>query len=147
MDELDREILNAYQGGFPLTPRPYAALAERFGRSETEILARIGRLLESGVVSRFGPLYQIERMGGRFVLAAMQVPAHDFARVAAIVNAAPEVAHNYERAHALNIWFVVAVESPDEVPAVLARLSAATGYPVYDFPKEREYFVGAQWTA
>lgn len=147
MDELDRMLINAYQGGFPLTERPFADMAARLGITEDEAVARVRRLLESGVVSRFGPLYQIERMGGVFTLAAMRVPTDDFERVAAIVNAQPEVAHNYAREHAFNMWFVAAVETPEALPPVLMRIEKLTGYPVYNFPKEREYFVGMQWQA
>lgn len=147
MDELDRMLINAYQGGFPLVERPFAEVAARLGITEAEAVARVGRLLESGVVSRFGPLYQIERMGGVFTLAAMRVPEADFERVAAIVNAQPEVAHNYAREHALNMWFVAAVETPEALLPALLRIEQLTGYPVYNFPKEREYFVGMQWQA
>lgn len=93
------------------------------------------------MLTRFGPLFQIERAGGRFVLAAMAVPAERFDAVAAQVNALPEVAHNYRRTHALNLWFVVAAASPAQADAVLARIEAQTGLPVLAFPKEREYFV------
>lgn len=141
MDEIDRAIVNALQGGFPLTPRPFAAAAERLGLIEHELMRRVQAMLASGVLTRFGPLFQVERMGGRFLLAAMAVPAPDFERVAATVNAMREVAHNYEREHELNMWFVVAAESDAAVERAVAAIEAASGYPVYRFPKEREYFV------
>jgi hypothetical protein len=86
-------------------------------------------------------MFQIERMGGRFVLAAMQVPDAQFEPVAAIVNTFPEVAHNYRREHAWNMWFVLATERPESVADAIGRIEAATGYAVAAFPKEREYFV------
>jgi hypothetical protein len=67
--------------------------------------------------------------------------------VAAIVNAMPEVAHNYQRAHALNMWFVLATETPDGIQAAISRIEAATGNHVINVPKEREYFVGARFQA
>jgi len=141
MDEVDRAIVNALQGGFPLTRRPYAEAAHGLGLSEDELMDRLQAMLNAGTLTRFGPLFQVERMGGRFVLAAMEIPASDFECVAGIVNAMPEVAHNYEREHALNMWFVVAAESDAAVDRAVAAVEAATGYPVYRFPKEREYFV------
>ena len=63
-------------------------------------------------LTRFGPMFQVERMGGAFVLAALAVPEADYERVAELVNALPEVAHNYRREHALNMWFVLATETP-----------------------------------
>jgi hypothetical protein len=77
----------------------------------------------------------------------MSVAAEDFERVAGIVNAFPEVAHNYERDHALNMWFVVATPVPEGIDDAIARIEAATRLPVLAFPKEREYFVELRLTA
>jgi len=144
MDEIDRRIVNGLQRGFPLCPAPFEEAARTLGIDEGDLIARIGSMLQQGVLTRFGPLLQIERMGGVFVLAAMSVPAADFDAVAAQVNARPEVAHNYERDHALNMWFVVAAESQEAVDAALRAIETDTGLPVYAFPKEREYFVGME---
>ena len=141
MDETDRRIVNALQGGSPVCDEPYAAVAATLGIGAGELIDRLRALLDRGVLSRFGPQYQIERMGGRFVLAALAVPEADFDRVAALVNAFDEVAHNYRREHRLNMWFVLATESAEQIPLVAGRIEAATGLPVYLFPKEREYFV------
>lgn len=147
MDELDKRIVNSLQGGFPICERPFAAAAEPLGLSEAELIGRIEKLLADGTLTRFGPLYQIERMGGRFSLAAMAIPAEDFDRIAEIVNAFPEVAHNYERTHRLNMWFVLATETPDALPQTIARIEQATGYPVYNMPKEKEFFVNLYLSA
>jgi DNA-binding Lrp family transcriptional regulator len=141
MDELDRRIINTLQGGFPVCERPFAAAALALETSEDELIARVDRLLREGTLTRFGPLFQIERMGGTFTLAAMAVPEERFDAVAAVVNALPEVAHNYRREHAFNMWFVLATRTPQDIAATIARIEAATGLQVYAFPKEREYFV------
>jgi DNA-binding Lrp family transcriptional regulator len=141
IDPVDREIINALHGGFPLTDRPYRDAAENLGLTEDELIRRLESMLERRVLTRFGPLFQIERIGGAFVLAALKVPETDFERVNAVVNAFPEVAHNYRREHALNMWFVLATETPDGIAQAISRIETATGMPVYAFPKEREYFV------
>lgn len=141
LDDWDRRIINALQGGFPLTDEPYREVAEALGLTEPELLQRLERLLEARILTRFGPMFQVERIGGRFVLAAMRVPEADFDRIAEIVNALPEVAHNYRREHAFNMWFVLATERPEGIAETIARIEAATGLPVTAFPKEREYFV------
>ncbi|MDP2135961.1 MAG: AsnC family transcriptional regulator [Sulfuritalea sp.] len=141
LDEVDRRLINALQGDFPLVPEPYRKVAEALGLGEDELLQRLDALLERRVLTRFGPMFQIERAGGAFVLAAMAVPEGDFERVAAQVNAFPEVAHNYRREHALNMWFVLATATPAGIAETIAALEAATGLPVFAFPKEREYFV------
>jgi hypothetical protein len=93
------------------------------------------------VLTRFGPMYQIERMGGAFCLAAVAVPEVQWADAVEAVNAFPEVAHNYRREHALNMWFVLATETPEGIADCARRIEAATGLVVHLFPKEREYFV------
>ncbi|MDK9724646.1 MAG: AsnC family transcriptional regulator [Sterolibacteriaceae bacterium MAG5] len=141
LDDTDRRIVNALQGGFPISDEPYREVAAGLGLSEAELLDRLDRLLKARVLTRFGPMFQIERLGGAFVLAAMKVPEADFERVAEQVNSLPEVAHNYRREHAFNMWFVLATEKPGGIDAAVARIEALTGLPVFPFPKEREYFV------
>ena len=141
LDATDALLLRRLHGGFPLTESPYADVARELGLTEAEVIERLQRLLDDGALTRFGPLFQIERAGGQFVLAAMQVPEERFDAVAAQVNALPEVAHNYRREHRFNMWFVIACASPREVEAACARIEAATGLHVTAFPKEREFFV------
>lgn len=141
LDDLDRRIINALQGGFPLCDEPYREVADRLGTTEAELLARLQRLLDARVLTRFGPMFQIERLGGRFVLAALAVPEERFDEVTALVNALPEVAHNYRREHRLNMWFVLATETPAGIAQTIARIKAATGLPVFAFPKLQEFFV------
>lgn len=141
LDDTDRSIVNALQRGLPLVPRPYAEAARALGIAEDELLARLRALLAAGVLTRFGPLYQIERAGGRFVLCACHAPAPRLEAVAAAINAFPEVAHHYLRTHHLNLWFVLAVGQADAVAPALARIAAAAGVEILPFPKEREFFV------
>lgn len=141
LDAVDRQIIDKLQGDFPLCEHPYAAAAEGLGITEEDLLVRLQRLLDARVLTRFGPMVQIERLGGAFVLAALAVPEARYDAVAALVNALPQVAHNYRREHALNMWFVLATETPSGIPAAIARIEQDTGLPVFAFPKEREYFV------
>ncbi|MFA4968213.1 MAG: Lrp/AsnC family transcriptional regulator [Sulfuritalea sp.] len=141
LDEVDKRLINALQGGFPLVAEPYRQVADSLGVSEAELLRRLDSLLERRVLTRFGPMFQIERAGGAFVLAALRVPEADFERVTAQVNAFPEVAHNYRREHELNMWFVLATATPQGIAETTAAIEAATGLPVFAFPKQREYFV------
>ena len=141
MDDAARAIINGLQGGFPLCSRPYAAAAHRLGLAEGELMKRLEELLSGGTLTRFGPMFDAERLGGAFSLCAMSVPAQDFERVAALVNAHPEVAHNYERAHRYNMWFVLATASPAAISQVIREIEAESGYEVVDLPREAEYFV------
>jgi len=138
----DCALVDRGQGGFPISSRPFRDAARAFATTETVLLERIEGLLARRVLTRFGPLFDVERMGGRFTLGALAVPVDDFERIADIVNAFPEVAHNYAREHALNMWFVLATPSSATTGDTIARIEAATQLPVRAFPKEREYFVG-----
>lgn len=140
-DQRDRTIVNRLQHGFPVCERPFAQAALELGLEEGELLQRLGRLLESGVLTRFGPMFQIERAGGAVVLAAMQVPDAELERVVTILNAHPEVAHNYLREHRFNLWFVLATASLEHMDRVIDGIEAATGHPVHAMPKLKEYFL------
>lgn len=147
LNDLDRRIINGLQGGLPVSERPFAEVGRRLGVPEEELISRLAALLDAGVLSRFGPLYNSERLGGAVTLAAMQVPEARFEEVAAIVNAFPEVAHNYQRAHRFNMWFVVACEAPERIAQVLGEIAAATDLSVIDLPKEEEFFLELKLTA
>lgn len=142
LDAIDRRVINALQEGLPLVEQPYRAAAEALGLSEAALIARIASLLERGALTRFGPFFDAKALGGEFCLCAMAVPEARFEAVAEQVNAHPEVAHNYARAHRLNMWFVLAVERPEQIAESAKRIEAETGLSVLCFPKEEEYFIG-----
>ncbi|BAZ92869.1 transcriptional regulator protein NirG [Thiohalobacter thiocyanaticus] len=141
LSALDRAIINRLQDGIPVCEAPYAELAAELGTDETTLLQRLQALKAAGYLSRIGPMYNVERMGGAFTLAALRVPEARFDEVAAIVNAFPEVAHNYRRDHAFNMWFVIAVADAADIARVLSRIKAATGLEVYNFPKQEEFYL------
>lgn len=142
MDTLDKRIINELQGGFPICDRPFALIARQLDIDEQELLKRIQHLLDTGVLSRFGPMYHAERMGGGLTLCAMSVPQERFDEVAVEVNNRVEVAHNYERDHRLNMWFIVATETEEEISRVVHEIEEQTGCKVYNMPKIKEYYVG-----
>jgi len=150
MKDLDKRLINLLQDGFPLTPRPFLTVAEQLSEkgteiTETEVMHSIQALLDEGILSRFGPMYQAERMGGGLTLAAMKVAEEDYERVTDQVNAFSQVAHNYRREHELNMWFVLATESPEEIEDCIDEMEAITGYHVFNMPKKEEFYVGLKF--
>ena len=157
LSALDRAIINAFQGGFPVTRRPFEPAAAALGDhgievTGTELCERVCELDDTGVLSRFGALVNAEAIGGAASLVAMHAPAERFDEVVETVNDFTEVAHNYEREHPhLNVWFVVSVadhpdpdkDGDDRVEEVLAEIEAATGQETYNLPKLQEFHVGA----
>ncbi|MUW15116.1 Lrp/AsnC family transcriptional regulator [Halorubrum sp. CBA1125] len=156
---LDRAIINAFQGGFPVVERPFdpaaAALRDRGVEvTGTELCERVRELDEAGILSRFGALVNAEEIGGAASLVAMHAPEDRYEEIAETVNGFTEVAHNYEREHPhLNMWFVVSVadhpdpdkDGSDRIEEVLAEIEAVTGQETYNLPKQREFHVGAKF--
>ncbi|GAA0461836.1 Lrp/AsnC family transcriptional regulator [Halococcus dombrowskii] len=164
LDERERAIINAFQGGFPVVERPFEpaarALAERgIEITADELLDEIRRLDEEGTLSRFGALIDAEAIGGTATLVAMHAPEERFDEIAEQVNAHREVAHNYEREHPhLNMWFVVSVAgearsasdasggtASENVEGVLTAIENETGQETYNLPKQREFRVEAKF--
>jgi DNA-binding Lrp family transcriptional regulator len=145
MDRLDRTLVNRLQDGFPVCDSPYAEVAREFGISEAELLGRLETLIDDGTLSRFGPMFDAERMGGAFSLCALQVPAERYTQTTEVVNSFPEVAHNYERSHSLNMWFVLATESRERLAEVAGEIERHTGLHVYQMPKLEEFYVGLRF--
>ena len=147
MDETDRLIINSLQGNFPISDQPYLEVAQQLGISEDELLLRLQTMLDNRTLTRFGPMYDIQKLGGSFSLCAIRVPAERFEEVTEIVNAFPEVAHNYERDHEFNMWYVLATESPEQITQTNQAIEARTGLKVYNMPKIQEFFVGLHFQA
>lgn len=147
MDEIDKKIINHLQNGFPVCESPYQIVSEELGLTETVLIERLTLLLETGFLSRFGPLYHAEKMGGELTLAAVKAPQDCFEQVAETINALPEVAHNYARNHELNMWFVIATDQSKKIAKVIQDIEQKTGLSVYNMPKIKEYFVGLKLEA
>ena len=146
-DLIDRRIINALQEGFPLSSRPYAEAAAQLDLSEEELIERLAHLRKTGAITRFGPFFDAAAMGGAFCLCAMNVPGDRFEAVTAQVNAHPEVAHNYARAHQLNMWFVLATETPEGIETAACAIERETGLDVLRFPKLEEFYIGFRMVA
>ncbi len=147
MDELDKLIINTLQDGFPICDAPYRQIAQQLGLSEQELLNRLKALLDNGTLTRFGPLYNAEQMGGALTLAAVKAPLERYDEITDIINAFPEVAHNYARSHELNMWFVLATETPGQIQQTISAIEQQTGLTVYNMPKNKEYFVNLKLEA
>lgn len=142
MDELDRRLINRLQHGLPLVRHPWQALAEELDADAAQLRERVQALLDDGTLTRFGPMFDIERLGGAFTLAALSVPEERFDQVAERLAAMPEVAHNYRREHTWNMWFVLGCATPQGIAETISRIEAETGLPVLNLPKEETYHVG-----
>jgi len=140
MDALERRLLNEFQRDFPLVERPFAVLARALGASEPWVIATLSRFAEKSVVSRVGAVFRPGSVGAS-TLAAMAVPAARLGSVARLVSAHPEVNHNYEREHALNLWLVATAEDDSKLDQVLAAIERETALPVIALPLLVDYHI------
>ena len=133
LSNLEKRLLDRYQHGFPLTSQPYQDIAREQGCDETTVIATLRRLQDMGLISRVGAVVAPHRAGWS-TLAAMAVPPERLEAVAGLVSGFPEVNHNYEREHRLNLWFVVTGPDVGHVRSVLQAIGARTGLAVLDLP-------------
>jgi DNA-binding Lrp family transcriptional regulator len=128
LEDLDRELLNAVQWDFPLTERPYAALAERLGVDEPALRDRVARLKEAGVLRQLSAIFDTRALGYNSALVAAKIDPERVDEAARVISEHPGVSHNYKRNHAYNLWYTVAVppgQSLDEHVDVLHEESGA----------------------
>ncbi|WP_261843737.1 siroheme decarboxylase subunit beta [Aliamphritea ceti] len=140
MSSLEQRLLNNYQRNFPLVPQPYEQLAGELGSDSQTVRDLLAELLMRGKVSRVGPVFK-PRMLGSSTLAAMSVPQEMLTEVATLVNGYPEVNHNYEREHRLNLWFVAVAADQEKLEQVLSDIESRSGYEVMSLPLLKEYHI------
>jgi siroheme decarboxylase len=133
MLDFEKRLLDEFQRDLPLTSRPFAMIAERLGVDEQTVVDTLSRFRAEGLIARVGAVVPPNRIGAS-TLAAMAVSDDRLQSVADLVSAYPEVNHNYEREHRLNLWFVVAAPDRDRIDVVLGEIAERTGLRVLDLP-------------
>jgi glutamate-1-semialdehyde 2,1-aminomutase len=148
LNTVDRRLLDILQHDFPPTVRPFAAIGERLGLPEEEVLARV-RCLKSAdkgrLIRQISAIFDTTALGYKSTLVAMQAPHDEIDRAAAAINRHPGVSHNYQRDHTWNLWFTLAVPPQDDLEAAVeALVDEAGGYPYRLFPALRVFKIGMQ---
>lgn len=141
------QLLTRLQKGIKCESQPFQLIADELDLHESEVMAQIQVWLADGTLTRFGPMFNIEKMGGEFTLVAMEVPVEKFEHVTEQVNEFTEVAHNYEREHRLNMWFVLACESAEHTKKTISAIEQVTQIKCYALPKEKEFYLNLQLEA
>ena len=105
LDDFDRALMAATQGGLPLVPRPYDAVGDRLGVSGQQVRERLVQMLESGLIRRIGAVPNHYRLG--FMANGMSVWDVDDALVDQLgerIGQLPGVSHCYRRPRRLPTW-------------------------------------------
>jgi DNA-binding Lrp family transcriptional regulator len=146
MKDTDKRVLNALQRGLPITKRPYRACARRLGMSEKQLLRRVRRLRNTGVIRRLGVVFDTRKLGFSSVLAAMHVPAARIQAVARIINNYPAVSHNYQRDHHYNLWFTLSAPSRRALNNLIDEIKQKTKISDLKlFPAKRVFKISARF--
>ncbi len=146
LDSLDRQLLERIQRAFPVEPRPFRALADQVGSTEADVLTRVQRLQDQGIIRQIGPVFDLKRLDHISTLCAAKVAPGEVEAVAAVINQFTEVTHNYLREHAYNLWFTVIAPSGERIEAILQTIRGATGVEdVVSLPAERTFKIDVRF--
>jgi len=130
IDETDKMIINRIQTLFPIAPYPYRIIAQELGIDEENLISRIKRLKDEGIIRRIGGNFGPYQLGFFSTLCAASVPAEKVDLFTEVVNGYSGVTHNYMRSHRYNIWFTFIAESMEIIESSLKAISEETE--VYD---------------
>jgi DNA-binding Lrp family transcriptional regulator len=145
IDVLDKELLNEIQWVFPLTERPYLEISKHYDIPEDEIMQRIMRMKDLGLIRQINAIFDTRRLGYKSALIAFAVKTDKLDYVASEVNKHPGVSHNYERNHEFNMWFTLAVPPYGELKTDLDKMSSLDGVIKYRLlPTLKLYKIGVR---
>ncbi len=146
LDEIDKEIINRIQSDFPITSRPYLAVAEELNLTEKEVLRRVLRLKKIGIIRRIGGNFVPGKLGFVSTLCAASVPADRIDDFAEVVNRYPGVTHNYQRDNKYNVWFTFISASMEEIDTNLKQIAEETGInDILNLPATKVFKIRAQF--
>jgi len=132
-DQTDLAILTALQEDLPLVSRPWEAIAERLGITETEIISRMKMLKDTGIIRDISPVLESRSLGlHAATLVALHVPEERMDEIAAVISSYAEVSHNFQRDHYYSLWFTIAAQNGEGIHNVLDEILQQTGIPESD---------------
>ncbi len=146
LDDIDRAILNRIQSDFPIASRPYRIIAEILGLTEEDVIKRVLRLKDAGIIRRIGGNFTPDKLGFVSTLCAAAVPEDKISRFTEVVNRYPGVTHNYRRDNAVNIWFTFIAPTMDEIKANLKQIAEETGVTkILNLPATKVFKIRAEF--
>ena len=106
---MENELLYEMQNAFPMTQRPFKAVAEKLNSTEKDVISLVQKLKDEKIIRQTSAIFDTKRLGYKSSLVAFKVDEKNIDEAAKIINAHPGVSHNYLRNHDYNIWFTMAV--------------------------------------
>jgi siroheme decarboxylase len=139
LDDTDRQVLNLMQQEFPLVSHPFLQIGESLGLTEQEVLARVKRLKEAGLIRRIGPVLERRKLGYASCLCGVAVDEARIAEVAQEISKHAGITHSYERNGDLNLWFTITKKTAGEIDGFLKEIEKRFGLIIYRFPARRVF--------
>ncbi|HEX5519399.1 MAG TPA: Lrp/AsnC family transcriptional regulator [Candidatus Nitrosocosmicus sp.] len=145
LDNIDKQILNDIQWTFPLVDRPFLDLAKKYDISEDQVIDRIKKLKQIGIIRQISAIFDTRKLGYKSALVAFAVDKNKIESVANEINKHPGVSHNYERNHEYNLWFTLAVPPYGDMKADLEKMASLDGVLKYRvLPTLKMYKIGVK---
>lgn len=139
----DNDLLNILQKEFPLTETPFMDIADRLGASEEDVLMRVQRMKEDGLIRRIGAVFDSRAMGYYSILCACEVAEDRMESVALAINRLSGVTHNYVRQHHYNIWFTLTAVNQQAARDMIHQLEQENQIQVIMMPATKVYKINA----
>ena len=147
MDNVDRKLLDIMQDSFPLVSEPYREIAVSLGTSAADVISRLKKMRETGIIRRMGAIFDSKKLGYCSTLCAMKVPDHRIDEVARIINEYTGVTHNYLRDHEFNVWFTITARSRPELNGIMAEIQEKSGlHNLIDLPATRMFKIRVRFS-
>ena len=150
LDDTDKALLTIVQDELPISVRPFDDLAEKLGITYEETMERVERLHGEGVIRRFGPVLETDRVGlSARTLVLMKVPQERIDEVAEIISGFESVTHNYERSHEYNMWFTIITSSQNQLRSSLNEILEAAQIPetdILNLPVTRKHKIKVRYS-
>ena len=149
LDEIDKQLLQLTQDEFSIMKRPWKELGNRLKITEEEVLLRLKRLCNKGVIRKIGPILNTRKLGlSASTLIAMKVPEEKIEQVASIINEYESVSHNYQREHEYNLWFTVRTSDEKKLQRTIEEIKRRTEIPdanILDLPTLRVFKIDVRF--
>ncbi len=137
LEPIDKGILSALQGDLSGSPEPYELIGKQLNVSEEEVILRINRMVDSGIIRRIGAMIRHIEAGINFNgMVVWKVSPDRVEEIGQIFANVPQVTHCYERppfgAMGGNLFTMIHSSSKDECMETVARMAKEVGLEEYE---------------
>ncbi len=146
LDETDKRILIELQNNLPVVKEPFLAVARKVGIDEDTFFRRVRRLIDRGIIRKFGLRIDSKKVGFKSTLVALKVPEEKLDETGEKLNEFEFVTHNYAREHEYNIWFTIIEKDEERLERALKRVEREIEYDdMLNLPVQRKFKINVRF--